>query len=56
MRVTYGPSKISCAIHKAAAMQRFQSALAYFDTVVSYAHKMFIKPTPGPNVIKLFCP
>jgi hypothetical protein len=35
-------------------IQCFQNALAYFATVVSYAGKMFMKSTPGANVIKLF--
>jgi hypothetical protein len=29
-----------------ANMQRFQNALAYFATLVSYARKIFIKLTP----------
>jgi hypothetical protein len=37
-----------------APMQSFQTALAYFVTVVSYVHKMFMKLTPYVNVIKLF--
>ncbi len=35
-------------------MQCFQDALAYFAMVVGYACKMFMKATPGVNVIKLF--
>jgi hypothetical protein len=35
-------------------MQYFQNALAYFDTVVSFAHKMLIKFTPE-NTLAFFC-
>jgi hypothetical protein len=28
--------------------------VSYFPTAVSYARKMLMKLTPGPNVIKLF--
>jgi hypothetical protein len=35
-------------------MQCFQKALSYFDTAVSYACRLFMKLTPGANVIKLF--
>jgi hypothetical protein len=35
-------------------MQSFQNALAYFATVVSYLHKMFMKSAPVANVIRLF--
>ncbi len=37
-----------------AAMQCFKNAPPYFPPAVSYAHKMFIKLTPGANVMKLF--
>ncbi len=32
----------------------FQNALAYFDTVISFIYKFFMKLTPGANIIKLF--
>jgi hypothetical protein len=35
-------------------MQRLQNALAYFGTVISFIYKMFMKLTPGANIIKLF--
>ncbi len=35
-------------------MQCFQSALAYFDSDVSYVCKMIMKLTPGGNIRKLF--
>ncbi len=41
---TYGHSKTNCTVHCRHA----------FAMVVSYKEKMFIKSTPGPNVIKLF--
>jgi hypothetical protein len=53
--VIYSPGKIICTVIHCihAPMQCFQNALAYFATGVSYACKMFIKLTPGANVIKL---
>ncbi len=44
--VTYSPIK--------KAAPSLQNARAYLATVVNYAPKMFMKSTPGPNVIKLF--
>jgi hypothetical protein len=32
----------------------FQNVLAYFDTVISYTHKKFIKLTPGVSDLKVF--
>ncbi len=35
-------------------MQCFNDALVYFVTAVSYERKMFVKLTPGANIIKHF--
>ncbi len=35
-------------------MQRFLNAFTYFATAVSYTSKIFMKLTPGANVMKLF--
>jgi hypothetical protein len=32
----------------------YQNALAYFAMAVGYEFKIFMKQTPGPNVIKVF--
>jgi hypothetical protein len=37
-----------------APMQCLQNALAYFDTPVSYDHKMFMDLSPGVNYHNLF--
>ncbi len=46
MRVTYNPDKMSCTVVHCmhVPLQRFQNALAYFATAVSY--EMFMKLTP----------
>jgi hypothetical protein len=44
--MTLGPGCVANSILK--------HTLAYFATVVSYTRKMFMKLTPGFNVIKLF--
>ncbi len=56
MRITYGPATIRCAIILCmrASIQCFIIALAYLASAVSYCHKMFLKLTPGENVMKLF--
>jgi hypothetical protein len=63
MTVTHSPNKVSRIIHcKHITVQHFQNALAYLAMAVSYEHstdvsyerKVFRKPTPGVNVIKLF--
>jgi hypothetical protein len=45
---------MSIAFRMRRDMLCFQNALAYFAMVVSYACKMFMKATPGVNVITLF--
>ncbi len=54
MLYVFMPSVMASCMH--APMACFQNAAAYFATVVSYPRKMFVKWTPGPNIIKLFCP
>ncbi len=48
MHVTYNPGKMSCTVVHCmhVSLPRFQNALAYFATAVSYEHKMFLKLTP----------
>jgi len=51
-----GPSKISWSVHGMHVPMRsdLQNALAYFATAVDYTLKLYMKLTPGANVIKSF--
>jgi hypothetical protein len=52
MIVKYGQSKISCTVQSTRVMKCFQNA-NLFSTVISYAHKMFMKSTNGSHYYKL---
>ncbi len=47
--VTFDPSKVSCTV-----CPRFHNVLAYFAATLRYTHIMFMKLTPGADVIKRF--
>jgi hypothetical protein len=52
--ITYGPGKIifTTVHYMYATMHCFQNEPAYFDKAVNHAQTVFIKSTPGLNVIK----